>query len=732
MKRRDFLSKTATGAAAWALVPADFALGTPAFAQTPAGSNELWHQRPLRIYHPNARAFEMETLDVKRFIADCKATGGEAVVISAGGIYAFYPSKVKYHYVSPLSANRNMLGETMEEARRQNLKVIARVDYSKAREEVFKDHPEWFRRNAAGKPFVQDEGEYVRNGVTQSSANRYYTTCTLGGYRNEGFAFATIQEMQKLYGVDGFHLNAGGFPTCYCETCVKSYGGPLPVDEKSTDPAVWRKYMQWRREAHSKQLAGYYRVMRELDPKSFFMAELFLTAQYHIPSLAKFNSFSQLLFTSAETALARESRLLVALTSDHGRSIPGQRPMINIKMQMRDMQLSQSYMPRAEYFYGAYQALAHGAGLKLVTLAIPKNVLDARTLPDLKLVFDFMKQQQPLFDTMKPLAQVALVWPEWALLQGSAMAGPAANALRSEATGLYTGLKQRHASLDLLYDEQLSAEQLGRYDAVVLSTAVWLGDEQATALAAYVRNGGRLVLFDHYSPAPGASNFGRMPAPLASLIGGTFTQNVKKARYIALTAQSPAPALKGLGPVPLTAPYREVTPGPQAQVWYQDGHSDDAIPEDIEELTVGQDPIALLATAGKGSVLYVSTGIGQMIEKIGHADYVTMLETFVYHGLPKPRMVVTNAPSTVTVTVARWKEGQVVHLVNGTGPAPLDAAVPVGPIEIDLAWTGSARVELAVPGQATQPLPSHALKAGRLQISVPRLEAYAQVVVRSV
>jgi hypothetical protein len=126
MKRRDFLAKTAAGAAAWAMVPAGFTLGDPAWAQTPVGSNEIWHQRPLRIYHPNARAFEMESLDVKRFVADCKATGGEAIVISAGGIYAFYPSTVKYHHVSPLSANRNMLGETVEEARRQNLRVIAR------------------------------------------------------------------------------------------------------------------------------------------------------------------------------------------------------------------------------------------------------------------------------------------------------------------------------------------------------------------------------------------------------------------------------------------------------------------------------------------------------------------------------------------------------------------------------------------------------------------------------
>lgn len=718
MQRRDFLSKSASGAAALAIAPTVFATIESAFAhssQAPVRPAAIWHERPLRIYHPNARAFEMESLDVKSFIADCKATGAEAVVVSAGGIYAFYPSKVKYHHVSPISGKRNLLGETAEEARRQNLKVIARIDFSKARADVFNDHPEWFRRNAQGQPFAE--------------GGDYYSTCTLGGYRNKGFAYEVIQEMQKLYGVHGFHLNAGGFPTCYCTTCVAAYGGPLPVDEKTTDPAVWRKFLQWRREAHSAQLAGYYRVMRELDPESFFMAELFLGPGYHIPTLARHNSFSQLLFTAGELSrqgrTSQDSRLEVALTSDHGRAVAGTRPLINIKMQMRSLRLSQSYMPSAEYYYGAYQALAHGAGLKLVTLAVPKNVLDSRTLPDLNKVFSFMQQQQPVLDTMQPIAQVALVWPDRALLEE----GPAASALQSEALGLYNGLKMRHASLALLFDEQLSAERLSGYDVVVLPTAVWLTDEQSAALGAYVRKGGRLVLLD--SPTPGATSFGRMPGALTALIGGTWTQHAKIARYTTLTTQTPPPALKGYGPIPLTGPYREITPAPQAQVWYRDAHSDDAIPEDIEELTVGKDPIVLFTRAGEGSVFYVATGLGQMIQKIGHVDYVTMLETIVYHGLPKPRPLVTNAPSTVTVTLARWKEGQVVHLVNGTGPAPLDAAIPVGPIELDLAWNGPARAELVVPGQAVQPLPSRQTQAGRLLMTVPRLQAYAQVVVRS-
>jgi hypothetical protein len=417
----------------------------------------------LRIYHPNAREFELRTLEVKRFVADCRATGGEAIVVSAGGVYAFYPSKVKYHHVSPISGQRDLLGETVEEARRHNLRIVARVDFAKVREEVWKDHPEWIRRDSQGKP-VQRGG--------------YYSTCAMGGYRNEEFAYAVIREIQERYGVDGFHLNAGGFPYCYCPACVQAFGSPIPADPHQ-DPVEWRRFLQWRQEAISRQLAGYYRLMRERNPASFFMAELggqespswALSSAYHLPSLVKFDSFSNLLFTSGEMEASRESRLWVALTADHGVAVGG-RPLINIKMQMRDLRLSQAYMPPAEFSYCAYQALAHGAGLKLVTLAVPERVLDSRTLPDLANVFDFMRQQQPLLDSMEPLAQVALVWPEAALMQGSAMEGEAADALRSEALGLYTAMKMRHAALALLYDEQISPQRLRGYDAVVLTTAV--------------------------------------------------------------------------------------------------------------------------------------------------------------------------------------------------------------------------------------------------------------------
>ncbi len=712
MDRREFLQSAAAAAAAWSCAPGI------AIAQR-AGSG-LWHERPLRIYHPNPREFELRTLDVKRFVADCRATQAEAVVISVGGVYAFYRSSVKYHHVSEVVGERDLIGEIATACRAQNLRVIARVDFAKARADVWGDHPEWFRRDPKGA-FVQRDD--------------YYATCPLGGYQNADFAYPVMREILDRYPVDGFHLNAGGFDGyCYCGNCMRAYDGKLPVDAE-LEPAAWRDFLRWRRTVISAQMAGYYKVMREVNPQSFFMAELWgaerpdsvLAAGFHLPSLVQHASFSQLLFTSAELRTARDSRLWVGLSADQGIAAGG-RPLINIKMEMRDLRLSQTFMPPDEFTRCAYQALAHGAGLKLVTLAIPERLLDARTLPRAREVFAFMQQQAEVFNSLEPLGSTALVWPEEALLEGSAMTGKTAAALRVEALGLYTGLKLRHVPLRLVYDEQISPEKLRSFDALVLATAAWLTQAQAQALAAWVRAGGRLILLD--SPAADPAGFRALPGALTELIGGAWTQTSKRARYTALVAKAPPASLQGLGPLPLTAPYREVKAAAETQVWYRAAHSNDAAaPEDIEDLRVAEDPIILFSPAESGSVFYISTGFGQMIQTLGHGDYVTLLHAMLRHGAAKPPMLTTDAPGTVDVTLGRWKGGQVVQMVNNTGPAPLDAVIPLGPIETEIAWDGPASIELVTPGIAGQALPAQR-KDGRLRFTIPGLDAYAQVVIR--
>jgi hypothetical protein len=56
------------------------------------------------------------------------------------------------------------------------------------------------------------------------------------------------------------------------------------------------------------------------------------------------------------------------------------------------------------------------------------------------------------------------------------MSGRSAEALRSEALGLYTGLKLRHIPLRIIHDELISPGWLRGLEAIVVTTAAWLTD----------------------------------------------------------------------------------------------------------------------------------------------------------------------------------------------------------------------------------------------------------------
>ena len=455
---------------------------------------------------------ESHDLDVPRFVADCVQTNAEAIVVSAGGVYAFYPSQVPHHYVSPVVEGRDLLGEIVAAARTKGLKVIARVDFSRAREDAWQAHPEWFQRDA--------EGQVMRAGV-------YYRTCPLGGYQNEAVALPVLREILGRYEVDGFHLNASGYGGhCYCAVCTAAYGGPLPRDAQ-TDPQGWRRFLRWREETLGHQMAGYYQAITELKPDALFMAELAgpdspewaRSAAHHLPSLSR--SFSHLLMTAGGLASARTSRWWVGMAVDQARAVRRKRsPVINIKAQMRDLNLPQAIMPPAEYAFACYQALAHGAGLIASTFGFPGHQADPRTMPAITEILGLMRQQQDVLDRSEPVQPPGPGLARARLLKGKALEGKATEGLRGEFVGLYGALKARHVLTSVLFDEEITLKRLSRYEVVILPGAAWLADEQTAALIAYMRQGGRLVLLD--SPTEqGGRGFPLLPQALTELIGGS-------------------------------------------------------------------------------------------------------------------------------------------------------------------------------------------------------------------
>jgi len=472
-----------------------------------------------------------------------------------------------------------------------------------------------------------------------------------------------------------------------------------------------------------------------------------LAAGQHLPSLS--HAFTQVLLTAGGMREARRSRYWVAMAADQARAVRRKRnPLINVKAQMRDTGHPQSLMPLGEFAHGCYQALAHGAGLKIPTFGTPSDQPDPRTMPAIAEVFAFMRQQQHVIDTMEPISHVTLIWPEEGLLKAAGTA-----ALRDEFVGLYEALKSRHVLLSVLYDEAITTKTLRADETVVLPGGAWVDADRATPVADFVRLGGRLVLVDGpWESTPGTTS--SLAEPLASLVAGDAGEtadlgdvSLGHSRYALPTPQLPPRLLARLGPLPLSLPYRRIGLAPEATVWLRNAVAGDIlVPEDLAALRPGQDALLARIPVGDGIISYVAFPLGREYLASGHPDLSMLLEAVPLEGSPLKPLLLTDAPSGVEVTLAHWEQGVVVHLVNACGPVPLgtgaagsssqgealamDRPAPVGPITLDLAWDGPAQAELCAPGASPQALPCEEVW-NRVRVVVPRVEAYAQIVVRS-
>jgi hypothetical protein len=101
--------------------------GAASSAPMPAGAApdpSRWWLSPVRLFHPNMRESELRGFDTGRFVGSCAATNAGGIVVNAGGIVAFYPSKVPYHYVSPLLNGHDFLKEVTTQLHAAGIKNV--------------------------------------------------------------------------------------------------------------------------------------------------------------------------------------------------------------------------------------------------------------------------------------------------------------------------------------------------------------------------------------------------------------------------------------------------------------------------------------------------------------------------------------------------------------------------------------------------------------------------------
>ncbi|MHB8520914.1 MAG: beta-galactosidase, partial [Limisphaerales bacterium] len=234
--RRHFLKQTAATtvlvASGGLLDPAVTAHSETAHAR----AKVPWHRRVLRWGQTNITEQDPARYDLAWWRRYWKRTQTQGVIINAGGIVAYYPSRFPLQHRAEFLGDRDLYGELARAAHEDGLAVLARMDSNRASEDFYRAHPDWFAVDAEGRPY---------------KAGNHYISCVNSPYY-DGYIPGILREIIERTQPEGITDNSwsglGRGSICYCRNCTRKFsdktGQPIPREKNWQDP-VYRAWIQW-------------------------------------------------------------------------------------------------------------------------------------------------------------------------------------------------------------------------------------------------------------------------------------------------------------------------------------------------------------------------------------------------------------------------------------------------------------------------------------------------------
>jgi hypothetical protein len=236
MDRRDFI-RTTSAAATFTLASDLSGMSENFSGENATVSGELpWYRRVTRWGQTNITEKDPLHYDIGWWRKQWKETAVEGIIVNAGGIVAYYPSRIPLHMQAEYLGGRDLFGDICKAAHQDGLAVFARMDSNRAHEEFYKAHPDWFAIDSEGNPY---------------KAGDLFISCINSPYYDEHIP-SIITEIAKLYEPEGFTDNSwsglGRDSICYCENCKRSFrsktGFEIPRSVNWDDQG-YREWIRW-------------------------------------------------------------------------------------------------------------------------------------------------------------------------------------------------------------------------------------------------------------------------------------------------------------------------------------------------------------------------------------------------------------------------------------------------------------------------------------------------------
>ena len=447
-------------------------LGNQAFTQTTktAESNFWWQRNNLRVIQTNLPDYEAATLNADSLVQDLVDFSANTLLINAGGIMAFYPTKLDFHYTNP-HMKPAVLNDIIRKCHEKNIKVIVRFDFSRVHESIYKAHPEWCYISAKGERIINTDMYVV-------SINAPYV---------QEKAFKIIEEVIDTFPIDGIFLNMPGYQVrnpyenMYHGIDQNDFdrkrfaefssGLSLPKEENKADP-LFQKYV---------------------DFKNYTVEDW----QRRLHKLVKSKNEQIAICTYSDKfvdIIRHESQSMTALpywpytASDNVSNATNSFPdhiISNASIQQISFQSRYNAVEPEEVQIRLYENIANGSGLDMSMMGDMRGYEDERNYPVFKKVYAFHKKNEPYFGKYKSVAQIAVIapgsWPSGEPMQ--------------EYRGIQLMLREAHIPFDIIEDGQIQnlEEKVKKYKLLIMPEITYLNSKAISILKEASKQGTNLI-----------------------------------------------------------------------------------------------------------------------------------------------------------------------------------------------------------------------------------------------
>ncbi len=633
-----------------------------------------WMEEPVRWVQTNLRQTDAK-LDPDRMATQLADMRANVLLMGMGGIAAFYPTQIPFHYPSPdLPPGTDLFGAVLNKLHERHIRVVGRYDFSKTRKAVFDAHPEWFFRKADGSPVIY---------------NGLYSTCINGGYYREQ-AIKILTEGLEKYDVDGLFFNMFGNQSkdysgndvglCHCNVCRRKfrtmYGREIP--DKPDD-----QYRQFMFVASREVAAAFGDLIHRIRPNAGYFNYI--------------QESTDGIMSESNTALNRPLPMWPYSASDNVNRARNSQPgkmAVNLCMQFVDYWWRFATVPKHEIALRLWEDVANGGALAFeVNGTLDQQ--DRQAVDTAKPVFRWLAEHEQYYAGEKSAARVLL-------LAGPAKTGRTYS--QSSYRGIFRLLTEEHVPFAV--SENMNWVGKRPFDLVIAT------DWAPRDLEPYVENGGKVLIVSPVEP----------DFPVAPVV--SKVEDMRS--YFRVRDHAQLPSLSETDLLMTEGPYTEVKPegasaitlvppsmfGPPELV-HVDMHDSDK-------------PGFVRVKRGKGEVAWIPWDLGRLYYRESLPAHRALFRD-VMDSLNSHRQLITTAHPLIELTWMEQNGRQLLHVINVSGHSQTGYFAPVPMNDIRIRMEGSFKSAQTLRTPAS--LPVHSAE-GYSEFVLPQVSDYELIVLQ--